>query len=82
MPYALCPMPYALCPMPYARLSSVHLMLLRKAIVGLFIFYDACLYNLFNSFYFFNIYLDNSRSKFYAHNSADFEDFYKTGTLR
>jgi len=25
-------MPYALCPMPYARLSSVHLMLLRKAI--------------------------------------------------
>ncbi len=32
MPYALCPMPYALCPMPYARLSSVHLMLLRKAI--------------------------------------------------
>ena len=32
MPYALCPMPYALCPMPYARLSSVHLMLLRKSI--------------------------------------------------
>jgi hypothetical protein len=32
MPYALCPMPYALCPMPYARLSSVYLMLLRKAI--------------------------------------------------
>jgi len=24
--------PYALYPMPYARLSSVHLMLLRKAI--------------------------------------------------
>jgi|GEM_PF-3370363 len=32
MPYALCPMPYALCPMPYARLSSVYLMLLKKAI--------------------------------------------------
>jgi len=27
-------MPYALCPMPYARLSSVHLMLLRKVIVS------------------------------------------------
>jgi hypothetical protein len=25
---------YALCPMPYTRLSSVHLMLLRKAIVS------------------------------------------------
>ena len=33
-------MPYALCPMPYARLSSVHLMLLRKAIcLRFFIFY-------------------------------------------
>jgi len=39
-------------------------------------------YNLFDSSYFFNIYLENSRFKFYAHNSAGFEDFYKTGTWR
>jgi hypothetical protein len=67
MPYALCPMPYALCQIvPHVSEKG----------------YITTLYNLFNSFYFFNIYLDNSRFKFYAHNSADFEDLYKTGTLR
>ena len=51
-------------------------------LIAAFIFYSSYFLHFFNSFYFFNLYPDNSRFNFYAHNSPDFEDFYKTGTLR